>query len=349
MTELPVSRAMESTKRKNLQQLNFRKVLAITDRKYNQHFMKKKILIFGAGVIGSTYGGLLAKSGQEVTLLARNKRYDDLLEKGLLISKINQETPERVNVRVVDEVPKKENYDYVIVALRNEQVSAALPTLANVKSPCFVFMVNNASGYQEWINTLGNDRVLPAFPGSGGRIGNGIVYYQIVSKSIQPTTIGELKGSVTARLKELKSLLNRSGFHASISKNMDAWQKSHIAMIAPLASVIYLDGGNNYTVSKNKEAIRQMNLAIKENFRFLKDSKIGIEPFKLSIFLILPTGILNIIMKYIFDTKWAETVICNHALIARHEIECISRDFISLADKRGYNLAKFKKLLDKSK
>ena len=45
--------------------------------------MKRKILIYGAGVIGSTYGGLIAKSGHNVTLLARNKRLSELQEKGV--------------------------------------------------------------------------------------------------------------------------------------------------------------------------------------------------------------------------------------------------------------------------
>lgn len=44
--------------------------------------MKKRVLIFGAGVIGSTLGGLLAASGQHVTLLARNKRLKELNNSG---------------------------------------------------------------------------------------------------------------------------------------------------------------------------------------------------------------------------------------------------------------------------
>ncbi|MDA3928712.1 MAG: NAD-binding protein [Prolixibacteraceae bacterium] len=60
--------------------------------------MKRKILIYGAGVIGSTFGGLLAKCGHDVTLLARNKRLNELKDKGLLLNRINQNIPEQIAV-----------------------------------------------------------------------------------------------------------------------------------------------------------------------------------------------------------------------------------------------------------
>ena len=187
--------------------------------------MKKKILVFGAGVIGSTYGGLIAKSGHSVTLLARNRRLAELREKGLLIKRVGQENPENIPVEIIDESRLNGSYDYVLVTLRNEQVEPSLATLAGIDSPCFVFMVNNPSGYDNWITALGRERVLPAFPGSGGKIENGIVHYDIVSGFIQPTTIGELDGRCTPRLKDLRGMLKKAGFNVSISKNMDVWQK----------------------------------------------------------------------------------------------------------------------------
>jgi len=210
--------------------------------------MKRRILIFGAGVIGSTFGGVIAASGQEVTLL----KEDDI-------------------------------YDFVFVTLRKEQVRDSLPLLQKNKSNNFVFMVNNPLGYDEWVNALGQERVIPAFPGSGGKIENGIVFYEIVSRIIQPTTLGELKGNKSAQIKQLKTILKNAGFKVSISKNMDSWQKTHVAMVGPLGDVIYFDGGNNYSVAKNDLAIRQINLALKENFNFLSSAGIGIVPFKLNI------------------------------------------------------------------
>ena len=309
--------------------------------------MSKKILIYGAGVIGSTYGGLLAKSGHNVTLLARNKRLSELKETGLLISKTNKRNLEKISVSIIDELQLSESYDYVFVTIRNDQIKSVLHTLSIIKTECFVFMVNNCSGYLEWINMLGFDRVLPAFPGSGGKIENGVVYYEIVSKYIQPTTLGELDGKKSDRVKDLKTMLSKSGFNVAISKNMDAWQKSHVAMVAPLAAVIYYDGGDIYTASANKEAIRQMSLALKENFFFLKRSGIGIEPKKLITLLLLPLPILNLIMKYVLHTKWAENVISNHAINAKQEMELISNEFLQLAQNSGFQLNEFKKLLKK--
>jgi len=308
--------------------------------------MKRRILIYGAGVIGSTFGGLMATSGQDVTLLARNNRLKELNNTGLLLQKNGQKKAHKISVEIISELKEDDIYDFVFVTLRKEQVRDSLPILKKNKSQNFVFMVNNPLGYDEWGYSLGLERIIPAFPGSGGKIENGIVFYEIVSGLIQPTTLGEINGSSSARIKELSRILKNAGFKVSISKNMDAWQKTHVALVGPLGDVIYYDGGNNYTVAKNPLAIMQMNLSVKENFNFLKNSGIGIVPWKLNIIRLMPLWILNIVMKYAFNTKWAETVISNHALNARNEMKVISNEFIELAKSKGYNLKEFEKLIE---
>lgn len=306
---------------------------------------KQKILIFGAGVIGSLFGGCMAKAGHQVTLFARNNRLKELQQNGLLLKKTGKRIPEKIDVHLISELSNELVFDYVFVTLQNEQVNNALPQLTKISTQNFVFMVNNPSGYSDWIDVLGKDKIVPAFPGAGGKIEKGVVEYQIVSGFIQPTTIGELTGNITPRIKELKMILAESGFNVSVSKNMDSWQKTHVAMIAPLAVAIYLDGGNNYTVARNKKVIHQMNLALKENFQFLKNSEIGIEPPKLNIIQILPIWFLNIIMKYLFNSKWAETVICNHALKAKSEMYAVSRDFIKMAEQKGFTLKELNRMM----
>lgn len=306
----------------------------------------KRILIFGAGVIGSTFGGRMAMRGHNVTFLARNKRLNDLKNTGLLLQRNGHKQPQNIVISVISELKENDIYDYVFVCLRNEQVDSALPVLAKIQSKNVVFMVNNPSGYSNWTNVLGKERVIPAFPGSGGKIENEIVHYEIVSKIIQPTTIGEISGTKTARIQELRQLLSEAGFPTSISKNMDGWQKTHVALVGPLGDVIYMDGGNNYSVAKNHKAIKQMNLALKENFKFLRKSDIGIIPRKFNVIVFTPLWLLNLLMSLAFNTRWAETVISNHALNAKDEMKTISKEFIEMANVKGFELNEFKKMVE---
>ncbi|MEQ1666202.1 MAG: hypothetical protein ABL927_12600, partial [Bdellovibrionales bacterium] len=158
------------------------------------------------------------------------------------------------------------------------------------------------------------------------------------------TTLGELDGKASKRTNELLQILTNAGFPTAISKNMDRWQKSHVAMVVPLAYGIYFDGGNNYSLSRNKAAINQMNKALHETFSFLKNSEVGIEPIKLNILRFTPICVLNLIMPFIFNTKWAETIISNHALAAQDEMESLFNDFIKLAKDKGYDLVELKRL-----
>ena len=91
-------------------------------------------------------------------------------------------------------------------------------------------------------------------------------------------------------------------------------------------------------------AVIQTSKALKETFSFIKNSGISVEPTKLNIFRLIPLPILNWILSLIFNTKWAETFISNHALAARNEMKMLFNDFILLAKDQGYNLNELKKL-----
>ena len=303
----------------------------------------KKILIFGAGVIGSVYAGKLALAGHSVSVLARNKRLTELQLNGLLLSE-NGKGVIKAAVAVISELKTGDIYDYIFITLRKDQLKDALSLLAQNQSKNFVFMVNTAEGYSDWIGKIGLERVIPAFPGAGGKVENGIVYYSLTPGFVQPTTLGEINGNISQRIIELAKILKNAGFPTSISNKMDSWQKSHVAMVCPLAYGIYFDGGNNYTLAKNKVAIIQMNKALKETFSFIKDSGIGVEPPKLNLFRIAPLWLLNFVMPFVFNTKWAETVISNHALAARSEMEMLFNDFNLLAKDKGFNLTELKKI-----
>lgn len=307
----------------------------------------QRILIFGAGVIGSIYGGLLAQSGHKVTFLARGQRLNELRTSGLNLRRVKKGwallCPQ---VEVIEHLEEEDCYDYIFVCLRAEQVRAALPLLASNRSKTYVFMVNNARGYLEWEECLGKGRILPAFPGAGGEIRDGTVCYDLTQRQIQPTVLGEIGGKRTRRLKRLREMLDGAGFSTSIREDMDAWQKTHLALVCPLACAIYHNGKDSRSLARDKKTLSLVAKALQESLSFIRASGIGISPRRFCILLHLPIWLIRSVLSRMFASKWAETFVWGHSLNARVEMEFLTGEFLSLAKGHGFELPTLQRLLE---
>ena len=160
-----------------------------------------KILVYGAGVLGSLYAARLKESGHDVTVLARGRRFDEIEAQGIVLEHALKGTRSVTPVDVTRDLKPDDSYDLVLVVMRRNQVADVLPALAaSRKTPLVVFMVNNPLGYGEWLKAVGRDRLLVGFAGAGGTRVEGVVYYHVVSPLLQPTTFGEPEGGVTERV-----------------------------------------------------------------------------------------------------------------------------------------------------
>ena len=195
-----------------------------------------RILIYGAGVIGSIYAVLMSEAGYDVTVLARGKRLTDLLNNGLRYYKNGK--VETANIMVIDKLEDDDKYDYIFLPVRTEQLKQALYELKSNKSPNIVTMVNTLEKYEELEKICGGNRLIPAFPGAGGSIDNGILNASLTPKIIQPTTFGELGKRKTNRTAELSEIFRRSRIPYQIVPDMHNWQISHLGMVVPIADVI---------------------------------------------------------------------------------------------------------------
>ena len=147
----------------------------------------KKFLFLGAGVLGSLYAARLKQSGQDVTLLARNTRLKDIREYGIVLEHALSGKREFVRVPVVEHLHEKDVYDLIVVLVRKNQVASVLPILASHKAtPNILFMVNNPSGYVDWANAVGRERLVLGFAGAGGTLVGHVVRYVVVSRLLQP-------------------------------------------------------------------------------------------------------------------------------------------------------------------
>jgi 2-dehydropantoate 2-reductase len=304
-----------------------------------------RILVYGAGVIGSICAGKIAQKGYDVTVLARGTRYDEIKEKGIILQNVLTDKIINIHVKIINKLTENDIYDYIIVTVQNTQIDEILPILAKNSSQNIVFIVNNPLGYEKWIKMVGYDRIIIGFPSAGGERNNGIIYYFIgtgINKVFQATTFGELNGKKTKRLKELYRIFKKSGFSPGLNNKMDWWQKTHVTVILPIAKALYRHGSNNYELAKSPETIKNMILGTRDLFRVLKSIGIKITPKKL-FFYYLPVIVLVKIWKIIMRTKIAEYAMAKHTIAGKEELQILEKQFMTL-NKNNVELKYYNKI-----
>ncbi len=107
-----------------------------------------RILIYGAGVIGSLYAALFSKVGYEVSVHARGRRLQELKTKGLLYR--DGGTIQKADVTVLAQLSDEDCYAFIFLTVRAEQAESALYELQRNISPTIVTMINTIRDYAEW-------------------------------------------------------------------------------------------------------------------------------------------------------------------------------------------------------
>ena len=72
---------------------------------------QKRILIFGAGVVGSIYALRFAQSGLDVTLLARGKRLESLKKDGLRYN--DDGVINHISIKTIEKLEDNDIYDFI--------------------------------------------------------------------------------------------------------------------------------------------------------------------------------------------------------------------------------------------
>ena len=308
-----------------------------------------KTLIYGAGPLGSLYAHLLHQAGKDVTILARNKRYDFIKENGVVL--VNEFTGEKESsrVRVVDKLAEEDAYDLVVVLIRKNKLLPIFHVLSrNKKVGNILLMGNNALGFDEYLDYLPREKVLFGFPGAGGSRKDQIVHYIDSEKpdgKRMPVRIGEMDGEVKDRTRQIKLVFEGSGVPVDLVKDMDGWLKYHAAFVIPIGCVLYKHDCDNYALARDEGSIRLFIRACREGGDVLR--KLGYtkrQPFKFNLFYWMPEFITAKIFKGIFNTKYAEIGFAMHAKAALDEMKELMKEFRILIDKTSVKTPNIDKL-----
>ena len=291
-----------------------------------------RILIYGAGVIGSLYAALLADAGYDTSIYARGKRLEILKNDGLLYKK-NQDLI-KAKIKILEEVPDDDIYDFIFLTVRENQLYEALSELKNNKSDTIVTMVNSLDSYKKWEDIVGKGRILPAFPGAGGSINDeSILDASLTPRIIQPTTFAEIAGNKSERTKHFSKILKHAHIPYQEVKDMHMWQLCHLAMVVPIADAYYETdcperAGRDWKIMK-KTAER-----LKRNFIFLRKQEGKLSPWKMNIFRFLPLPFLTIMLAIIFESSFGDKFMYQHSVKAPDEMRELHKQFYNYVKRR---------------
>ena len=298
-----------------------------------------KILVFGAGPLGSVLASRLFQGGQDVTLLARGQRLADLRTHGVCLRNWKTGEEETIPVPLIEKFTPNDRYDLVISVMRKNSALKILPLLAqNEHIPLYLFLMNNASGPDTFISQLGTDRVIMGFPGMAGyRDGHFITYISADKEKPAGIIIGESDGSRSEKVFKVAGQLEQGRYiSVTIEDHMDAWSKYHVALLFPsLAPAFYLCGNDHMRLSRTRDAVVLAWRAIKEGFAVLRKLGYPIRPAYFKRFLWLPEPIMVALMVKFLNNPRMEVAMTKHAEVIRDEITQLNREFRALIKESG--------------
>lgn len=283
-----------------------------------------RLLIYGAGVIGSLYALLFAKAGYHTDVFARGKRLEALSKKGFLY--LENGEVQRADVSVISELRDNDQYDFIFLTVRENQLYQALKELKTNQSKCIVTMVNSIDDYGKWEKIIGKGRILPAFPGAGGSIKEDVLDGALTPRLIQPTTFAEISGKKTDRTKCLTLIFKKAKIPYLQVKNMHIWQLCHLAMVVPIADAYY-EADNPLKAGKEYKIMYKTAKRMKRNFHFLQRNCGRLSPAKIYILRFLPLPLLTLVLSFVFESSFGNKFMYQHSIKAPDEMQQLHKQF----------------------
>src|SRR5215831_4271653 len=126
-----------------------------------------KIVILGAGALGTVLGAHLARAGEDVTLIARGQRAAYLQEHGATITGLVDFT---VPVRVVTDPQQVQEADVLIVTVKTYDMDVALASVKHLHVESVLSLQNGVLKNEQLAQTFGGEKVLGAMATFGGEV-----------------------------------------------------------------------------------------------------------------------------------------------------------------------------------
>lgn len=308
-----------------------------------------KILVYGAGVIGSYLTHVLCRNGHDVTLIVRGERKELIEKKGLIIHHPMQMKTTVDRPRVAEKFDATVYYDAVFAVMQAQQMKEILGDLAAADTPVLVMVGNNlcVDEFDRFIkeNARNSKKILFGFSGTAGRReADRMVCERLGAAHL---TCGCAHSEPDASTKTMLSRIFTGKYKPVYQKDMDCWCKCHAAFILPLAYCCYIHDCNMKKITKAErglclDASLEANEMLKKLGYPVPDEEIAF--YKSGTKERRKMMAMLAVMSKTFIGKAA---ISNHCMAAVSEMRGLEEDFLKLREKIAFDMPKWNELAGK--
>ena len=174
-----------------------------------------KFAILGAGGLGASLGGWLARAGHEVTLIFRRQaNVDAIRERGLIVTGVEEFT---VPVHATIHPAELKRADLLINCVKNRDTEAALRSAAHIEAGCVTSMQNSMIKDEQLARFFDPAAIVGSACFTGGVLSD---YGRVSRVNWRSTYFGELDGRDSARLRAIVEAFNRAGLAARLTDDV---------------------------------------------------------------------------------------------------------------------------------
>ncbi len=180
-----------------------------------------RIVVLGAGALGTVIAAYLARAGEDVALIARGARAKLLADAGVTITGLEDFT---VEMEIIDQPDALQAADVLILATKTYDTAAAIDSVRQMKLGSAFSIQNGVMKNAQLAEAFGEEAVLGAVGMLGGAIeANGAANFMMNS----PILLGEPRGGTSPRVEEIVAALSAAGLKASASEAVltEEWSK----------------------------------------------------------------------------------------------------------------------------
>jgi 2-dehydropantoate 2-reductase len=192
-----------------------------------------KIVILGAGALGTVLGAHLARAGEDVTLIARGQRAAYLQAYGATLTGL---VDFAVPITVVTDPQQVHETDVLIVTVKTYDMVSALHSVEHLHVASVLSLQNGVLKDEQLAQTFGWDKVLGAMTHFSAEVlPTGTVRF----RTNQGVYLGALPAGMSPRLQTLGDLFVRVGIAVKVTPHIQSFEWSkYVAWVCLMAPAV---------------------------------------------------------------------------------------------------------------